>query len=109
MRRLVRLINVGWCRGGRGTHAQSNTHVANFLYCWPVEPQLTKGTHHSLYLVLVCMPMVCRIVDDFAEYAACEVVLHLCFFHNTAFLISLLLVLVMYVSFTVLHFEPHFF
>ena len=51
--------------GGRGTHAQSNTHVANFLYCWPVEPQLTKGTHHSLYLVLVCMPMVCRIVDDF--------------------------------------------
>ena len=51
--------------GGRCTHAQSNTHVANFLYCWPVEPQLTKGMHHSLYLVLVCMPMVCRIVDDF--------------------------------------------
>ena len=54
-----------WLAQGGGTHAQSNTHVANFLYCWPVEPQLTKGMHHSLYLVLVCMPMVCRIVDDF--------------------------------------------
>ena len=36
-----------------------------------------------------CMPMVCWIVDDFAEYAACEVVLHLGPFHITTFLISL--------------------
>ena len=37
--------------GGRCTHSQSNTHVAIFLYCWPVEPQ---RAYHSLLQVLAC-------------------------------------------------------
>ena len=80
-------------RGGRGTHAQSNTHVATFLYCWPVEPQLTKGMHHSPHLVLFRMPMVCRIVYVLFSRRLAMSVLHLHSFHITAFLTSLLLVL----------------
>ena len=70
-----------------------NIHVANFLYCWPVEPQLTKGMHHSPHLVLFRMLMVCRIGDVLFSRRLAMPPLHLHSFHITAFPTSLLLVL----------------